>query len=208
MGAIGHIMCEKQKVLIKVFSQYADTAYKHSGKRLMVVNTINNCRLCGRLHKINRQCEELCYECMVMHEAQYKVTLHRIEKIITREGCERITQTIGYEPQRVQVYLAHRFQQAPKYFSLEGQRRGYCYICNFKVYYASESACLDCMHRMLAILENRNLCQTSRMGTGQLVQLVLNGTLPASAEDSYDSPQVDADDNAQTEVNQPNSFRC
>ncbi len=118
--------------------------------------TLNNCRLCGSMYKVERNTAELCNECTIMLAAQYKVTLKSLHKRAGEMSFRDIAQKLGYEPQRVQVYLANRFGQDTQFVVLDGNRKGYCYICNIRVYYPLEPACFDCLQRILAVMENRD----------------------------------------------------
>lgn len=129
--------------------------------------SLNNCRLCGRVYQVDRKTKELCFDCMIMHEAQYKVTLHRIEKRIGEQSFRDIAAKLDTDPHRVQVYLANRFGHDNQFVILDGNRKGYCYICNTRVYYSLESACLDCLQHILAVMENRPSYQSIRINRQQ-----------------------------------------
>lgn len=103
---------------------------------------------------------------MALQEAQYKVTLSLIEKKLNPPLLKEVAEKLGHESLRVNAYLNYRFVRSPQYVVLDGNLRGYCFICNTRIYYTLESACLDCLQKVLAILENRTLRQSSRMKTG------------------------------------------
>lgn len=145
----------------------------------------SNCKLCGRIYKGVSQNVELCCECMSKYEAQYSETLKRIEKHIKDMFLESLVEQIGYEPKRVFAYLSNRFSElarGAKYSSLEGHRRDYCYICNAKLLYRAESACLNCLQRILAVvLENKNALhhpQSQPQATDHMAKFYLAKRLP------------------------------
>ncbi len=134
---------------------------------------LNNCRLCGKVHKALSKEDELCPGCRVMHDAQYKVTLNRIEKLVAPCAFSEISQELGGNLHVNERYLSYRFDASSEFTVLDNCRNGYCYLCNQKMYHTSENACLDCLQKLLALLEKRSLNQSSRMGTGRKVTLIL-----------------------------------
>jgi hypothetical protein len=132
---------------------------------------LNNCKLCSRVFKIYTKSNEVCADCMKMQEAQYKVTLTRIEKLFRTVAVKEIIERVGFEPHRLNAYLQYRFIRSSKYAILDGNLKGYCFICNVRNYYPYESSCLDCLQRILAAIENRGINRVETLGSGRKIDI-------------------------------------
>ncbi len=132
---------------------------------------LEGCKLCERLYPPQSASIEICPECTVLQNEQYQVAFNRIAKLMHKSTPREIAKQMGIAPQHVHGYLEYRLGNAHSFSLLEGHRPGLCYLCHMKVYSPFETACLDCLQRIQAILEERSLKQVSRMGKQRTVQV-------------------------------------
>ncbi len=126
---------------------------------------VSNCRVCGRVHRISSQVSELCSDCLKMQEAQYKVVLTQIDKMLKGHNGIALLNRIDMDAKRVNAYIKYRFGLTKHYPRLEGHLRGHCHICRTKLYYPAETACLDCLHLIQAMMEKNRLLQEHQATT-------------------------------------------